>query len=61
MLNRICSMADIITVPAHVEILKEGEYVRVVPHCIRRFGEGFTRYEDKELLLIISKFHQKVV
>ena len=52
MLNRICSMADIITVPAHVEILKEGEYVRVVSIVLEGLSEGFTRYEDKELSLL---------
>jgi CRP/FNR family transcriptional regulator len=55
MLNRICSMADIITVPPHVEILKEGEYVRVVPIVLEGLVKVFTRYEDKELLLYYIK------
>ena len=55
MLNRISSMADIITVPAHVEILKEGEYVRVVPIVLEGLVKVFTRYEDKELLLYYIK------
>jgi len=46
-------MATAITkeIPRENEILREGQYVKVIPIVIEGLIKVFTRYEDKELLL----------
>lgn len=39
------------TFPAETELLREGQYVKVVPLVIKGLLKVFTRYEDRELLL----------
>lgn len=39
------------TIPEGTEILREGQYIKVIPVVISGLIKVFTRYEDKELLL----------
>jgi CRP/FNR family transcriptional regulator, anaerobic regulatory protein len=39
------------TIPANTTLLKEGQYVKVIPLVLRGLIKVFTRYQEKELLL----------
>jgi CRP/FNR family transcriptional regulator len=43
--------ATVMDVPEHVEILRYGQYVKVVPIVLSGLVKVFTRYDEKELLL----------
>lgn len=43
------------TIPEDTEILREGQYIKVIPVVISGLIKVFTRYEDKELLLYYIK------
>lgn len=43
------------TIPGNTEILREGQYVKVIPVVISGLIKVFTRNEDKELLLYYIK------
>ncbi|MBX7125102.1 MAG: Crp/Fnr family transcriptional regulator [Cyclobacteriaceae bacterium] len=45
------AQADLATFPARTEILREGQFVQVVPVVVSGLVKVFTRHEDKELLL----------
>ncbi|MBL7747225.1 MAG: Crp/Fnr family transcriptional regulator [Chitinophagaceae bacterium] len=51
LLAEIASHAQIKEVPAGAEILREGQYVKVLPIVLEGLVKVFTRYEEKELLL----------
>lgn len=50
-LDRIIEIGTLQTIPAGTQILREGQYVKVVPLVIEGLIKVFTRQEDKELLL----------
>lgn len=49
--QKIAAMAEEVTLPPGKEILKEGQYIKVIPLVIEGLIKVSTRYEDKELLL----------
>ncbi|OJJ22460.1 Crp/Fnr family transcriptional regulator [marine bacterium AO1-C] len=49
--NEIAQHASTLQVPQGSEILREGQYVKVIPVVLEGLIKVFTRYEDKELLL----------
>jgi len=49
--QKIADMAEEVTLPPGKEILKEGQYIKVIPLVIEGLIKVSTRYEDKELLL----------
>jgi CRP/FNR family transcriptional regulator len=51
LLEEIASHGQIKEVPEGVEILKEGQYVKVIPIVLEGLVKTFTRAEEKELLL----------
>ena len=51
LLQEVVSCGVIKDIPADVTILEEGVYVKMVPIVLEGLVKGFTRYEDKELLL----------
>lgn len=57
-INREC---DIITVPDHQEILRKGQYVKVIPVVLKGLLRVFTTYDDKELLLYHIKASESCV
>jgi len=50
-LDELISIGSIQTIPEGTEILREGQYVKVVPLVINGLIKVYTRQEDKELLL----------
>lgn len=51
LVSEILSSAIIKEIPKENEILREGEYVKVIPIVLDGLIKVFTRHEDKELLL----------
>ena len=50
-LNQLIELGTIQTIPEGAEILREGQYVKVVPLVIEGLIKVYTRQQDKELLL----------
>ncbi len=51
LLGEINENAVVKTIPENTEILREGQYIKVIPLVISGLIKVFTRYEYKELLL----------
>lgn len=51
LLQVIATEGSIMDVPSGMEILKEGQYVRMIPIVLKGLVKVFTRVEEKELLL----------
>jgi CRP/FNR family transcriptional regulator, anaerobic regulatory protein len=49
--EQITNNATLVEIPADTEILREGQYVKVIPLVLEGLVKVFTKYEDKELLL----------
>ncbi|MDP1815767.1 MAG: Crp/Fnr family transcriptional regulator [Leadbetterella sp.] len=49
--EQITNNAALVEIPADTEILREGQYVKVIPLVLEGLVKVFTKYEDKELLL----------
>ncbi len=49
------------TLPADMEILREGQYVKVIPIIIEGLVKVFTRYQGRELLLYYIKPNESCV
>ncbi|MDH3697341.1 MAG: Crp/Fnr family transcriptional regulator [Flavobacteriaceae bacterium] len=43
--------SQVAEVPAHTELLREGQYIKVIPIVLEGLVKVFTRHEDRELLL----------
>lgn len=53
--NEILQFSQIAEIPADTEILREGQYIKVLPIVLKGLIKVFTRHEDKELLLYYIK------
>lgn len=51
LLAEIASVSTTEEIPENTEILREGQYVKVIPIVLEGLIKVFTRHEDKELLL----------
>jgi CRP/FNR family transcriptional regulator len=49
--EQIKNNAALVEISADTEILREGQYVKVIPLVLEGLVKVFTKYEDKELLL----------
>jgi CRP/FNR family transcriptional regulator, anaerobic regulatory protein len=49
--DQISNNSALVEIPAETEILREGQYVKVIPLVLEGLVKVFTKYEDKELLL----------
>lgn len=49
--EQIKNNAALVEITADTEILREGQYVKVIPLVLEGLVKVFTKYEDKELLL----------
>lgn len=58
LLTREC---EIITVPTQQEILRKGQYVKVIPVVLKGLLRVYTTHEDKELLLYHIKASESCV
>ena len=50
-ISKIIEIGTVQSIPAETQILREGQYVKVVPLVLEGLIKVFTRQEDKELLL----------
>jgi CRP/FNR family transcriptional regulator len=55
LVDEMLSYSIIKTIPENTEILREGQYVKVIPIVITGLIKVFTRYDDRELLLYYIK------
>ncbi len=55
LLTEISENGKIMEIPGGTEILREGQYVKVIPIVISGLIKVFSRHEDKELLLYYIK------
>ncbi|HVM90084.1 MAG TPA: Crp/Fnr family transcriptional regulator [Puia sp.] len=51
LLYEISEISSVQEIPANTEVLREGQYIKVVPYVVEGLIKVFTRTEDKELLL----------
>ena len=51
LIQAILEVSEIKTIPANLEIVREGQYIKVVPVVLTGLVKVFTKFEDKELLL----------
>jgi CRP/FNR family transcriptional regulator len=61
LLEEIYQNAVLETIPENTEILREGQYVKVIPLVVSGLIKVFTRYEDKELLLYYIKPNESCI
>jgi CRP/FNR family transcriptional regulator len=61
LLEEINRNADLKTIPENTEILREGQYVKVIPLVVTGLIKVFTRFEDKELLLYYIKPNESCI
>ena len=60
-LTEISSHAVIQEIPAETEILREGQYVKVIPIVLEGLIKVFTRHKEKELLLYYIKAEESCI
>jgi CRP/FNR family transcriptional regulator, anaerobic regulatory protein len=51
LISLIETSSDIQEIPAHTEVLRQGQYVKVIPIVLEGLIRVFTKRDDKELLL----------
>ena len=51
LLESIRNKAQLKTLPKNTEILREGQYIKVIPLVLKGLIKVYTRYKDRELLL----------
>lgn len=61
LVDEIITASQIQEIPQDVEILREGQYVKVIPIVIDGLIKVFTRHEDKELLLYYIKPNESCI
>ena len=49
--EEIVTASQVVEITADTEILREGQYVKVIPIVISGLIKVFSRYDEKELLL----------
>lgn len=61
LIEEIHNSSVIKTFPSNTELVREGQYVKVVPIVLNGLIKVFTRFEDKELLLYYIKPDQSCI
>lgn len=61
LIKEIQTVSIIKEFPADTEILREGQYIKVIPIVLNGLIKVFTRYEEKELLLYYIKPHESCI
>lgn len=51
LIHKILEASQIMTFPANTELVKEGQYIKVIPIVLNGLVKVSTKFEDKELLL----------
>lgn len=61
LIQEILDISDTKTFPAHTELIKAGQYIKVIPIVLNGLVKVFTQFEDKELLLYYVKPEQSCI
>lgn len=61
LISKIMEVSTIKDIPKDTEIVREGQFAKVIPIVIEGLIRVFTRYEDKELLLYYIKPNESCV
>lgn len=61
LLEEILAVADIKTFSANTELVREGQYIKVIPLVLRGLVKVFTQFEDRELLLYYIRPDQSCI
>ncbi len=61
LVSEIMGFSILKTIPHDMEILREGQYVKVIPLVVDGLIKVFSRYEDKELLLYYIKPNESCI
>jgi CRP/FNR family transcriptional regulator, anaerobic regulatory protein len=61
LLEELIQVAPIKTFPAHTELIREGQYVKVIPIVLKGLLKVYTQFEEKELLLYYVQPEQSCI
>jgi len=61
LLQKILSVSDIKKFPENLELIREGQYVKVIPIVLNGLVKVYTQFEGKELLLYYVKPDQSCI
>lgn len=61
LITRMAGTAIEKEIPADTEILREGQYIKVIPLVLEGLIKVFTRHEDRELLLYYIQPHESCI
>lgn len=61
LMNKITEVSKIMKFPAGTELVKEGQYVKVIPIILSGLVKVFTKYEEKEFLLYYIQPEQSCI
>jgi CRP/FNR family transcriptional regulator len=61
LLAELIQVAPIKTFPAHTELIREGQYVKVIPIVLEGLLKVYTQFEEKELLLYYVQPEQSCI
>lgn len=59
--EEILAGVEVVDIPADTEILREGQFVKVIPIVLSGLIKVFSRYDDKELLLYYVKADESCI
>lgn len=61
LIQEILEVSEVITFPSGTELVKEGQYIKVIPVVLQGLVKVFTTIEDKELLLYYIRPEQSCI
>lgn len=61
LIKEILKVSEIKTFAANTELVREGQYIKVIPIVLSGLVKVFTKFEDKELLLYYIKPEQSCI
>lgn len=61
LIQEILNISDIKTFPPHTELVREGQYIKIIPIILTGLVKVFTQFLDKELLLYYIKPDQSCI
>jgi CRP/FNR family transcriptional regulator len=61
LITELLSVSIIKTIPANIELVKEGQHVKYIPIVLSGLVKVFTQFEEKELLLYYIKPEQSCI
>lgn len=61
LISYIAEKGSLMRIPANTEILREDQYVKVIPFVLEGIIKVFSRFEEKELLLYYIETHESCI